>query len=291
MIDERLYMPSVLRTVMKRHHLRFTKSLGQNFLIDGNAVRKIVETAGITAEDTVLEVGPGIGTLTQALLETGAYVITVELDRTFYPVLEEAFGDNPRFSLLKGDALKLPLEEELERLAPAAAVHVVANVPYYITTPLLRRFLDDALPVETITVLVQNEVADRMTAAPGTKTYGALSLLLALYGKATKAFMVPRTSFLPPPKVDSAVVHLKKDPLGNLTATQRDAVNAIVRQAFLERRKMVKKSLMHSTGADAQAIESFLISCGLPKTARAENLSPEDFVALWQTFGYKDERK
>lgn len=290
MADDRLYTPSVLRAVMKRHHLHFTKALGQNFLIDGHAVHKIVETANITEKDTVLEVGPGIGTLTQALLETGAHVVSVELDRTFYPVLEEAFGDNPKFHLLKGDALKLPLEKELERCSAGTAVQVVANVPYYITTPLIRRFLDDALPVENITVLVQKEVADRMTAVPGTKTYGALSVLLALYGKAKKAFAVPRTSFLPPPKVDSAVVHLKKEPLGGLSAAEREAVNAIVRQAFLERRKMVKKALVRSTGADAQAMEKFLVLRGLPSTARAENLSPQDFVALWQTFGYKENR-
>lgn len=287
MADDRLYTPSVLRAVMKRHHLHFTKALGQNFLIDGHAVHKIVETANITEKDTVLEVGPGIGTLTQALLETGAHVVSVELDRTFYPVLEEAFGDNPKFHLLKGDALKLPLEKELEQWS---AIQVVANVPYYITTPLIRRFLDDALPVETITVLVQKEVAERMTALPGTKTYGALSVLLALNGKAKKAFTVPRTSFLPPPKVDSAVVHLEKEPLGGLTAAEREVVNTIVRQAFLERRKMVKKALMRSTGADAQAIERFLVLRGISPNARAENLSPQDFVALWQTFGYKDNR-
>lgn len=287
MADDRLYTPSVLRAVMKRHHLHFTKALGQNFLIDGHAVHKIVETANITEKHTILEIGPGVGTLTQALLETGARVVAVELDRTFYPVLEEAFGDNPKFHLLKGDALKLPLEKELEQWS---AIQVVANVPYYITTPLIRRFLDDALPVEAITVLVQKEVAERMTALPGTKTYGALSVLLALNGKAKKAFIVPRTSFLPPPKVDSAVVHLEKEPLGGLTAAEREVVNAIVRQAFLERRKMVKKALMRSTGADAQAIERFLVLRGIPPTARAENLSPQDFVALWQTFGYKDNR-
>ena len=287
-MSERLYSPAVIRAVMERHHLRFTKAWGQNFLIDGNLVHKIIETAEVQPGDVVLEVGPGIGTLTQALLEAGAIVVSVELDRTFFPVLRATFGQNERFHLLEGDALKLDLGDALSHIAPVGTpVKVVANVPYYITTPLLRRFLDDTLPVDTVTVLVQKEVAERMTATPGNKVYGALTLMIALYGQAQAAFIVPRTAFLPPPKVDSAVVHIKKQWPDNVSPEACAAINLLVRDAFLQRRKMVVKALSKSTGASLQALRNALIARGLPATARAENLSITDFIAIYKEFGYK----
>ncbi|MDD7593497.1 MAG: 16S rRNA (adenine(1518)-N(6)/adenine(1519)-N(6))-dimethyltransferase RsmA [Peptoniphilaceae bacterium] len=284
---KRLYTPSRIREVMAEHHLHFTKSLGQNFLIDGHAVSRIAEVAALHPDDVVLEVGPGIGTLTEELLFRAGYVIAIELDHTFAQVLTELFEDRPHFTLVEGDALKVDLAALLEEIAPGRPVKVVANVPYYITTPLLRRFLSDDLPVSSITILVQREVAERMAATVGDAAYGALSMFVALHGTAELSFVIPAASFMPSPKVDSAVVHIEREPARfGLDAESRERVNAVIRRAFQQRRKLVAKAIAQATGTPVATVREALLAQGLSDTARAENLSVLELIEVLKKLGY-----
>lgn len=286
--EGRLYQPKIIRQVMEGAGLTFNKSLGQNFLIDGNIVRQIAQAAGLTAEDSVLEIGPGIGTLTEELLLHAGQVLSVELDRRFIQVLRDRLGDRESFLLMEGDALKLNLGPVLEKLAPRRPWKLVANLPYYITAPLLERFLRTDLPLESLTVMVQKEVADRILAEPSTKDYGALTLFVALYAEPSRAFDVPKTAFMPAPKVDSTVLVLRRKAPGSdgLSEEDRDRINNIVRQAFQQRRKMVIKAFQRATRADRPAVEAAFKEAGISLQARAENLGLEDFKHILQALGY-----
>ena len=271
---------------MARAGLRFHKKLGQNFLIDGHVVSRMVDAAGIGPGDPVLEIGPGIGTLTEELLLRGSLVLAMELDRTFFQVLQEEFQDSGRFHLLEGDALKLDPGPVMASLAPGRTWQLVANLPYYITGPLLQRFLRTNLPIECLTIMVQKEVAERIMAAPGSSAYGALTLLVALYAEPSLIMSVPASSFLPAPKVDSAVVQLKRKEAGPLTAAQKDRLNALIRLAFEQRRKMVIKAIERGSGATRADVLRAFEARGLDPRARAENLSLADFTFLAQKLGY-----
>lgn len=286
--EGRLYQPKIIKEVMDQAGLHFTKSLGQNFLIDGNIVRQIAHAARLREEDRVLEIGPGIGTLTEELLLHAGKVLSVEIDRTFIDVLQDRFGDRDNFLLMEGDALKLDLAPVLAQAAPGRSWKLVANLPYYITAPLLERFLRTDLPIESLTVMVQKEVADRIMARPSTPDYGSLTLFVALYADPIRAFEVPRTAFMPAPKVDSTVLVLKRRPAreGELSSEDRDRVNGIIRLAFQQRRKMVIKAIQRGTGMDRRQVEEAFEARGLSTKARAENLQLEDFRHILQSLGY-----
>ena len=261
--------PSATRHILKKFKLRAVKGLGQNFLIDADIVRRIVEAAEISANDEVLEIGPGIGTLTQGLLEAGAHVTAVELDKKLPAVLKETLAGYENFRLVEGDILKIDLAELMPR-----SFKVVANLPYYITTQILLTLLEKNLPVTKIVTMVQREVAERMTAAPGSKIYGALSVAVQFRAEPHIAFEVPPKSFLPPPEVTSAVVvcNVRKLPF---EVVDEDFFVKVVRSAFAQRRKTLLNSL---TGAGFNREK--ILASGIDTSRRAETLSLEEFANL-----------
>lgn len=258
--------PSATRHILKKFKLRAVKGLGQNFLIDAEVVRKIVEAADICAGEEVLEIGAGIGTLTQGLLEAGAHVTAVELDKKLPAVLKETLAGYENFRLVEGDILKLNLHELMPR-----SFKVVANLPYYITTQILLTLLEKNLPVTKIVTMVQREVAERMTAAPGSKIYGALSVAVQFRSRPKISFEVPPESFLPPPEVTSAVVvcDVCKPPVN----VDEEFFFKVVRTAFAQRRKTLLNSLA-SFGKEK------ILASGIDSKRRAETLSLEEFAKL-----------
>lgn len=259
--------PSVTRHILKKFKLRAVKGLGQNFLIDAEVVRRIVEAAEICAGDEVLEIGAGIGTLTQGLLEAGANVTAVEIDKKLPAVLKETLAGYENFRLVEGDILKINLSELMPR-----RFKVVANLPYYITTQILLTLLEKNLPVTKIVTMVQREVAERMTAAPGSKIYGALSVAVQFRSEPKIAFDVPPKSFLPPPEVTSSVVvcDVRKLPF---EVVDEDFFFKVVRTAFAQRRKTLANSL-------ATFGKEKILSSGIDGTRRPETLSLAEFATL-----------
>lgn len=273
-----LYQPSNVQQLMKKYDLSFTKSLGQNFLVDGNVLRRMVRAAGPGPNDTVLEIGPGVGTLTQELLAQAGKVISIEIDQRLIPVLEEEFGDQPHFHLIHGDALKMDLGKLVKEKAKGERTLLVANLPYYITSPLLEAFLTRPLPIDSFTIMMQKEVADRIMARPSTKEYGALTLFVALYGQADRCFEVSRNSFLPPPKVDSTVLQLKQKK--DLDLEKADRINQVIRLAFQQRRKYVIKAFERGTGKDRERLLAAFQKLGLSPQTRPADLSLDQYAKM-----------
>jgi 16S rRNA (adenine1518-N6/adenine1519-N6)-dimethyltransferase len=261
------------RHILKTFDLRASKRLGQNFLINSSVVKKIVDAAEISEGDEVLEIGPGIGTLTQGLLEAGAKVTAVELDKKLPAVLEKTLEGYENFKLVQGDILKVDIEE----LMPPN-FKVVANLPYYITTQILLTLLEKKLPVTKIVTMVQKEVAERMTAAPNSKIYGAMTVAVQFRADVQIAFEVPPSAFLPRPEVTSAVVvcDVRESPL---KVADENYFIKVVRAAFGQRRKTLVNSLL-GAGFQREKILSALEVANISAERRAENLSIEDFVNL-----------
>ena len=264
---------SATRHILKTFNLRASKRLGQNFLIDAEVVQKIVEAAEISEGDEVLEIGPGIGTLTQGLLEVGAKVTAVELDKKLPAVLEKTLAGYENFKLVQGDILKVDLKNLMSK-----NFKVVANLPYYITTQILLTLLEKKLPITKIVTMVQREVAERMTAAPGSKIYGALSVAVQFRSDARIAFDVPPTAFLPRPEVTSSVVvcDVKET---DLKISDEDFFIKVVRAAFGQRRKTLLNSLT-GAGFQREVILKSLDAAEISPSRRAETLSLEEFAKL-----------
>jgi len=271
----------VTNYILQRFKLRADKRLGQNFLVSEDHVRRIAEAAELSPGDTVLEIGPGIGTLTQALAETGASVVAVELDKRFLPVLEKTLGAYKNVRVIWGDVLKLDILKEVG----AQTFKVAANLPYYITTPIIFALLEQKLPLERLVVMVQKEVAERVVAKPGKKDYGVLSISMQYYTKPELAFMVPRSCFLPSPNVDSAVLVCKRRDIPPVQADEA-VFFKVVQAAFSMRRKMLGNSLQHM-GMSADAVRVWLERAGIDGRRRAETLSLEEFAALANAFEAK----
>jgi 16S rRNA (adenine1518-N6/adenine1519-N6)-dimethyltransferase len=264
---------SELRPLLERHGIVLTKRFGQNFLVDGNHLRRVVDTAQVVASDALIEVGPGAGSLTRLLAETGATVTTIELDRALLPVLAESLAPYPNVTVVQADALKVALPP---------ANKVVANIPYNITSPLLVRFLERQPVFESLTLMVQKEVAERLTAAPGTENYGALTLFVQFYASAMIAATVPRNAFFPAPKVDSAILHLVPHTTP-LVATPAEALFAVTRAAFGQRRKTLRNAL--SKLAPPEALDAAFAQTGITPQRRGETLSLTEFAALTDALG------
>lgn len=274
--------PKETIAVLNRYHFAFKKRFGQNFLIDPHVLEKILRTAEITPEDTVLEIGPGIGTLTQALCEHAKRVVAVEIDRTLIPILrEDTCKDYDNLTLINDDVLKVDLHE-LSRRFGNCRFRVVANLPYYITTPILMGLLEQRVPLKNLTVMVQKEVAQRMQAGPGTKEYGALSLAVQYYARPYLAANVPPNCFLPRPGVGSAVICLTPHSEPPVTVSDEAFLFALIRAAFGQRRKTLVNSLANAPelSLTKERIAAALAEMGLSETVRGEALSLEQFARL-----------
>lgn len=282
MEDKRLYSPKYVKEILERYGFKFSKSLGQNFLIDGNIVRKIVDEGDITPEDYIIEIGPGMGTLTEELALRAKKVIAIEIDDTLLPILDETLGKYDNVQVIHGDVLKIDIEKLIEENLSGGPVKVVANLPYYVTTPIIAKLIEDNLNLESIIVMVQKEVAERMEAGPGGKEYGSLSVFVNFYSKPEIVVKVPKTVFMPQPKIDSAVIKLeiKKE----LPDVDKDKFFKIVKAAFSKRRKTILNSLStYGFNIEKETIKEALEKLNINVDTRAENLSVEDFIKISKT--------
>lgn len=276
---EALYRPAVIRRLLREHGLRPSKGLGQNFLADGNTVQRILEIAEVRPGDRIVEIGPGLGALTQGLLERGAYVVAIEKDAGLFRVLSELFEGHPRLRLLHADALDVDLVALFPGEWPAEAPRkVVANLPYYITSQLLLHILEAASPFERAVVMVQREVAERLVAPAGSKAYGALTVSVAYRADVTLAARVPATVFIPSPTVASEVVLLRPRPCP-YDVGDPACFFQVVRAAFGKRRKTLANALKE-LGFENGRVALALSECGIDGSRRGETLTLAEFAAL-----------
>lgn len=267
--------------IIEKYGFDFRKRFGQNFLVDNHVLDKIVESANITSEDCVLEIGPGIGTLTQRLAEEAGEVVAVEIDRNLIPILEETLQGYDNVTVLNQDILKTDIRE-IAAQHGGKPLKVVANLPYYITTPIIMILFESHVPIRSVTVMVQKEVADRMCVGPGTKEYGALSLSVQYYAKPEVVAKVPASCFVPRPNVDSTVIRLIRYEEPPVQTRDREWLFAIIRASFNQRRKTLANGLSNAVniGVDRKQVESALAAMGLPLMIRGEALTLEQFAEL-----------
>ena len=278
------YLGNSARTkeVLAKFNMSAKKKFGQNFLIDSGVLEGIVEASGVTKDDCVLEIGPGIGSLTQYLAESAKRVVAVEIDKTLLPVLDHTLSEYDNVTIINDDILKVDITSIIKEYNDNKPIKVVANLPYYITTPIIMKLFESGAPIESVTVMVQKEVADRMVMGPGNKDYGSLSLAVGFYAKANAVMDVPPSSFIPQPGVGSAVVRLDryKEPL--VKVKDEKYMFEIIRTAFNQRRKTLSNSLSNNPSLRVsrdQVVEA-LINMGINEKARGEILSLEQFAAL-----------
>lgn len=267
--------------ILKKYQFRMQKKYGQNFLIDGNILAKIVEAAQIAEEDCVLEIGPGIGTMTQYLAEAAGRVVAVEIDRELIPILEETLSSYNNVTVLCEDILKVDLAALMDENS-GRPLKVVANLPYYITTPIIMALFESRMPLASITVMVQSEVADRMQTGPGSKDYGALSLAVQYYAKPEVVARVPASCFLPRPNVDSTVVRLTKYEKPPVDVADEAFLFAVIRASFNQRRKTLANGLANARGLSVTRgqVEEVLMEMGFSAMVRGETFTLEQFAEL-----------
>jgi 16S rRNA (adenine1518-N6/adenine1519-N6)-dimethyltransferase len=270
-----LLTPASIADLLDRHDLRPSRALGQHFLADPNSARRIVRLGAVEADDHVLEIGPGLGSLTVALAETGASVTALELDRHLLAALEDVVGGLPNVRVVQGDALVADLDELLP--ARPGGWKLVANLPYNLATPMVARVLEEAPTVTSLLVMVQREVGERLAASPGGKDYGAISVKVAYYGDAKVVGAVPRTVFFPPPNVDSALIRIDRHATPPVVVPSPEALFTIVRAGFAQRRKMLRRALQTQLGD--RTIE-ILEAAGVDPQSRAESLDLDAWAAV-----------
>ena len=268
--------------ILQKYKFVFQKKFGQNFLIDPRVLEKIVDASGITAEDCVLEIGPGIGTMTQYLAERAGHVVAVEIDANLIPILQETLAEYSNVTVLHQDILKTDIRAIARDWGGGRPLKVTANLPYYITTPIIMNLLEQDIPVDTITVMVQKEVADRMQVGPGTKDYGALSLAVQYYARAELVANVPPNCFMPRPGVGSAVIRLTKYQTPPVQPKDPDLMFRLIRASFNQRRKTLQNGLNNSPDVPCsrEAIAAAIEKLGLPAAVRGETLSLKQFADL-----------
>ncbi len=277
---EKLSNPQVTIEIIKKYDFAFQKRFGQNFLIDGRVIDKIIAAADITKEDTVLEIGPGIGTMTQYLAEAAGHVIAVEIDKNLLPIYEETLADYDNVTIINNDILKVDIHELIK--GKAEKVKVVANLPYYITTPIIMGLFENHIPAESITVMVQKEVADRMQSGPGSKDYGALSLAVQYYAQPYIVANVPPNCFMPRPNVGSAVIRLTSWENPPVTVKDEKLMFKLIRASFNQRRKTLQNGINNSPDLSftKEQVVGALREMGLSETVRGEALTLEQFARL-----------
>ena len=279
---KKLGIPQNTIEVLQKYGFRFQKKYGQNFLIDTRVLERIIAAAEITKEDCVLEIGPGIGTMTQYLAEAAGEVVAVEIDAALIPILEDTLSAYDNVTVIHGDILKVDVNDIVREKNAGRPVKVVANLPYYITTPIIMGLFEQHVPLQSITVMVQKEVADRMQVGPGTKDYGALSLAVQYYARPEIVANVPPNCFIPRPNVGSAVIRLTRYEEPPVQVADEEKLFALIRAAFNQRRKTLVNSLNNAAGLqlDKERVAGALEQMGLPATVRGEALTLEQFAKL-----------
>ena len=268
--------------VLQKYNFNFQKKFGQNFLIDTHVLDKIIAAAHITKEDLVLEIGPGIGTMTQYLCEHARQVIAVEIDKNLIPILEDTLSEYNNVKVIQNDILKVDINQLAQEENGGRPIKVVANLPYYITTPIIMGLFESHVPIENITVLVQKEVADRMQVGPGTKEYGALSLAVQYYAEPYIVANVPPNCFMPRPKVGSAVIRLTRHKENPVQVEDEALMVRLIRASFNQRRKTLVNGLCNSPEVEAgkEEILAALEQMGMSPTVRGETFGLEEFAKL-----------
>lgn len=278
--------PTNTLAVINRYEFAFQKKFGQNFLIDQGIVEKIVREAGVTKDDFVLEIGPGIGTMTQILCENAREVAAVEIDRKLIPILNDTLSEYDNVTIINDDILKADINKLAEEKNGGRPIKVVANLPYYITTPIIMGLFESHVPLDSITIMVQKEVADRMQTGPGSKDYGALSLAVQFYAKPEIVVNVPPECFMPRPNVGSAVIRLKRHETRPVDVKDEKLMFRIIRASFNQRRKTLANGLNNSPeiGYTKEQIAAAIEELGRGASIRGEALTLEEFARLSNIF-------
>ena len=279
---EKLSNPQRTIEVIKKYEFCFQKKFGQNFLIDGHVLDKIIAGAGVTKDDMVLEIGPGIGTMTQYLAEAAGKVVAVEIDRNLLPILQETLADYDNVKVIHADVLSLDLEKLVQEENGGRPIKVVANLPYYITTPIIMALFEQHVPLANVTVMVQKEVAARMKSGPGSKDYGALSLAVQYYAEPYIVANVPCNCFMPRPNVDSAVIRLTRYEEPQVQVKDEKMLFKIIRASFNQRRKTLQNGLNNSSELNftKDQIAAAIAAAGFSPSVRGEALTLEQFARL-----------
>ena len=280
---EKLSNPKETIRVIQENNFTFHKNYGQNFLIDSHVIDKIIAAADISKDDEVLEIGPGIGTLTQYLAEAAGSVTVVEIDDKLIPILEDTLSDYDNVKIIHGDIMK----QDIAAIFEGRPFKIVANLPYYITTPIIMSLLESRVPAESITVMIQKEVADRMQAGPGSKDYGALSLAVQYYAEPYLAANVPPNCFMPRPRVGSAVIHLRRLEKPSVEVKDEKLMFKLIRAAFNQRRKTLANGIKNFEGLSfsREDVEAALERLGFDKMVRGEALTLKQFAELSDELG------
>ena len=288
-----LGIPQNTIAVLQKYNFNFQKKFGQNFLIDTHVLDKIINAAEITKEDFVLEIGPGIGTMTQYLCENAREVVAVEIDKNLIPILEDTLKEYDNVTVINEDVLKVDINKLAEEKNNKKPIKVVANLPYYITTPIIMGLFESHVPIDSITIMVQKEVAERMQVGPGTKEYGALSLAVQYYAKPEIIANVPPNCFMPRPKVGSAVIRLTRHKETPVQVEDEKLMFRIIRASFNQRRKTLVNGLKNSgeLSLSKEIIEESIEELGVLLTIRGEALSLEQFAMLSNIIYRKIENK
>ena len=268
--------------VLQKYHFNFQKKYGQNFLIDPHVLDKIIGESGIEKEDMILEIGPGIGTMTQYLAEAAREVVAIEIDKNLIPILEDTLSEYKNITVINQDVLKVDLRKLVMEKNQGRPIKVVANLPYYITTPIIMELLESKLPIESITIMVQKEVAERMQQTPGSKEYGALSLAVQYYAKPEIVANVPPNCFMPRPKVGSAVIRLTLHQNPVIEVEDEEFMFRLIRASFNQRRKTLINGIGNAPNINVgkEEVKAVLEEMGLSENIRGEILSLEEFARL-----------
>ncbi len=277
---DKLYSPAKMAQLRAKHDFRHSKSLGQNFLSDKNIIDAIIEGSEIGAEDLVIEIGPGMGVLTAAAAECASRVVAVEIDRHLIPILTETLENYDNVEIINADVMKTDLSEVVEKYRTSGKVRIIGNLPYYITTPIVMKLLEERVPADSITIMMQKEVADRIKASPGSKTYGALSVAVGFYCTVRHIANAPKEVFVPRPKVDSTVIRLDVRQERPVELVDEKLFFETIKKGFGQRRKTLLNSLTGIRGMPKESIAAVLTDCGIDFRRRAETLSMSEFADL-----------
>lgn len=286
---EKLYSPSTVKKIIDQYHFKFSKSLGQNFLIDRNIIERIIFGADIQKNDLVIEIGPGIGSLTSAAAEHAKKVIAIEIDKNLIPILKETLKDYQNIEIINQDFLKTDLLQIIKKESEYERIKIIGNLPYYITTPIIMKILEDGIPASSLTVMLQKEVADRIKAVPSTKDYGSLSVAVQFYCTIELIAHVPKEVFIPKPAVDSSVLRLDLRQEKPVFLTDEKTFFNVIKYGFGQRRKTLLNSLTGINGKTKENMLEILKKADIDPQRRAETLSLFEFARLANALSEQNE--